>query len=278
MASNILFIRKAELIIGPKISESAVEPVDARVFKTRLNFSIEKDETGNANKCKISIYNISEDSKTFLEKDDLVVFLNAGFGDGVSNIFFGDLQRFSEKRNGPDIITTIECGESEKILREAHIQISLGPGATNRQVVDAAIKKLNLSKGFQVEIPIVKYQNGFSFSGPVKKLMNEQMGAVKLNWSIQSGEMQILGEKETDEQIAIEITPNTGLIGMPTKTKDGVEFTSLLNPGLRPGRAVRLESKRFLDGSGANVKLTKTVFKGDTHEGQWLVKCEGIIK
>ena len=220
MSENILFIRKAELIIGPKVSgtNAAIEPVDARSFNTRLNFEIIKDESGNANKSKISIYNISEESKTFLEQDNLVIFLNAGFGVGISNIFFGDLQRFTEKRNGPDIITTIECGESENILRDAHIQIGLGPGATNRQIIDMAIDKLSLSKGFQVEIPLIKYQNGFSFSGTVKKLMNEQMKLVNLNWSIQAGEMQILGENETDEQVAIELSASSGLIGMPTKT------------------------------------------------------------
>ena len=149
--------------------------------------------------------------------------------------------------------------------------------ATNRQVINAAAAALNISNGFQAEIPLITYQNGFSFSGPVKKLMNEQMKLVNLNWSIQNGAFQITEKTKTDEQLAIELGQRSGLIGTPTKTKDGVEFISLLNPELTPGRAVKLNSSRFLDGSGANIKVGKSFFAGDTHEGPWQVKCEGDI-
>lgn len=280
MTSNVLFIRKAELIIGPKVpfTNGPVEPVDAISIKTRLKFNVVQDESGNANKAKISIYNLSEDTKTFLEKKDLVVFLNAGYESNLSSLFFGDLQRFDEKRSGPDITTTIECGDGEKSLTEANIQLGFGPGATNKQVIDAAIKKLNMPKGFMADIPVIKYHSAFSYAGSVKNLMNNQMALVDLDWSIQNGEFQVLGKAQTGGQIAVELSPETGLIGTPTKTKDGVEFISLLNPEIRPGRAVVLNSKRFLDGSGATVKVIKTTFDGDTHDGQWQVKCEALIQ
>lgn len=277
---NLLYLRKGELIVGQKVADTnaAIEPQNALQIKTRLNFTVEKDESGNANKAKINIYNLSEDTKTFLERDNLVVFLNAGYAGGISNLFFGDLQRFDEKRNGPDIITTLECGDAENILREANIQIGLGKNATNIQVINQAIAKLKLSKGFQATIPEIKFANGYSFSGQVKTLLNEMMEMVNLKWSIQNGELQILGETQSDFQTAVLLNQNSGLIGTPTKSKDGVEFISLLNPEIRPGRAVVLESKRFLNGSGATVKVNKTVFTGDTHEGAWQVKCEGVIQ
>lgn len=164
MSSDILFNRKVELIIGPKSpnTNAPVESINARQFNTRVKFKIVNDETGDSNKSTISIFNISEESKTFLEQDDLVVFLNAGYPDSIGNIFFGDLIRFTEKRNGPDIITTLEVGDTETVIKETNIQLGLGAGATNRQVIDAAIKKLNVSKGFQTTIPLIKYQNGFS--------------------------------------------------------------------------------------------------------------------
>ena len=86
----------------------------------------------------------------------------------------------------------------------------------------------------------------------------------------------------------------TGLLGFPTKTENGVEFVSLLNNKIRPGRAVKLESKQFqglrgqdqntnqvasqaLEGSGAIVKVKKATFEGDTHEGSWKVTVEATI-
>ena len=281
--NNILYLREAEVIVGKKVTvtNGPVEPADARLFKTRISFEVEQDASGNANKAKIRVYNLSEDSRTFLEQKDMVIFLNVGYESiGLSNLFFGDIDEkngIHVERNGPDIITTIEAGDAEKILREANIQIGLAQGATNIQIIDAAAKKLNVASSFKTNIKSITFQNGFSFSGQVKDLLNDMGRQAGFEWSIQNGELLILGPTETDKQEAVFISAETGLIGYPTKTQDKVIFNSLLNPKIRPGRAVRLESKIFLKDSGANVKVEKCSFSGDSHEGTWQVKVEGKI-
>lgn len=280
MSNGYLFLRKVELIAGQKVpfSNGPVEPVDGRLFRTRVKFELELDETSDANKAKIQVYNLSEDSKNFLEQENMVIFLNAGYGEEVSNLFFGDIQRVNEKREGADVITILECGDSEKIINSANITLGLEPGATNVQIIDEAVKKLNLGKGFQVNIPTITYQNGFSYSGSIKKLLDEMFKFVNLKWSVQGGEFQILETGKTDEQEAVVLSPNNGLIGSVTKTKDGIEFTNLLNAKLKPGRAVVIRSKRFGDSSEAKGKVTKAKFSGDSHEGKFEVKCEGELK
>lgn len=281
--NNILYLREAEVVVGKKVTATngPVEPVEARVFKTRISFEVEQDGSGNANKAKIRIYNLSESSRIFLEQKDMVVFLNVGYeSSGLTNLFFGDIDDkngIHVERSGPDIITTIEAGDAEKILREANIQIGLAQGATNLQIINAAAAKLKVSASYKTNIKSITYQNGFSFSGQVKKLLNEMGKQAGFEWSIQNGELLILSSKETDKQEAVFISAKTGLIGYPTKTQDKVIFNALLNPKIRPGRAVRLESKIFLEDIGANVKVEKTSFSGDTHEGPWQVKVEGAI-
>ena len=110
MSSDLLYLREAALIVGPKVTATngPVEPVNARVFRTRINFEVEQDGSGNANKAKIRVYNLSEESRTFLEQKDLVCFLNVGYEtSGLSNLFFGDIDDkngIHVERNGPDII------------------------------------------------------------------------------------------------------------------------------------------------------------------------------
>jgi hypothetical protein len=284
MASeDYLFLRKAELIVGPKVSATngPVEPVFARVFKTRINFEVGQDSSGNANKAKIKVYNLSEESRTFLEQKDLVCFLMVGYeSTGLSTLFFGDIDEkngIHVERSGPDIIVTIEAGDAEKTIRESNIQLGLAQGATNLQIIEQAASKLLVSTAFKTTIKSITYQNGFSYSGSVKKLLNQMGEQAGFEWSVQNGELLILGPAETDKQEAIFLSKETGLIGFPTKTQDKVEFISLLNPKIRPGRAVRLESQIFLKDSGANVKVEKTTFSGDTQEGSWQVKVEGKI-
>lgn len=280
MYSDVLFIRKAELIVGKKVdgTNAPLEPVDARKFLTRLVFVVEQDESSNSNKAKIQVYNLSEDSRTFLEQDNLVVFLNAGYESGVSNLFFGDLQRFEETRVGPDIITTLECADAQNILRAANIQIGLGPGATNRQVLSMAAKKLNVAIAQIEQIPLISYTQGFSFSGQVKEVLNQITKTVGFTWSIQNGELIILSKEGTDKQEAVVFSPETGPISYPSKDKETVKFENLLNPKVRPGRAGILQSKRFKDPAGAKLKVNKATFEGDTSgQGPWKVKVEGTL-
>ena len=290
-----LYLREAELIVGPKVTftNAPVEPVDARNFKKRIAFNVVKTSESAPNKAKITIYNISQESRNFLEDDDLVVFLKAGYKDGVGTIFFGDVVRMESQRNGPDILTMLECGDSEKILLTAHIDIGLGAGATNIQALNLAAAKLNLTLGPIQGVKTINYLNGFTFSGLAKDLLDQIAKQTGTEFNVQDGEIRILPPDATDTQTAVLITPETGLVGFPTKTKDGVTFKSLLNPNLKPGRAVKLESKQFqgefgaksdkkasqsLSDSGAIIKVRKVVFDGDTEEGSWFSTVEGVPK
>ena len=38
------------------------------------------------------------------------------------------------------------------------------------------------------------------------------------------------------------VSANTGLIGVPEQTQDGVSFTTLLNPSIKIGQAIRLQA------------------------------------
>jgi len=294
LPENSLFIRSHELVIGPKVTglASNIEPPNARRFFNRVNFSIEKTSTPDPNKSKISIYNISQESRNFLEQSDLLLFLKAGFQDEISNIFIGDILRREASRSGPDVIYTLECGDSEGIISRAHVDIGLGPGATNVQLFNLAAEKLGLTLGIKKGIVTRVFKNGFSFSGLASDLLTQQTVNIGLEWSVQDGELRIMPKDEDDGEEAVVISPETGLIGFPTKTPDGVKFTSLLNPKLRPGRAVKIESKQFFGQTGPNanliastsliesgsiVKVRKATFTGDTREGQWVTEVEAVL-
>lgn len=290
LLANRLFLRQAEVIVGTKVqgTNAAVEPQDAKLIKTRIKFSVDKQSETTPNKAKIGIYNLSQDTRNLFEKENVIVFLKAGYEGSLSTIFFGDLNKGQHDSSGADIITNIECGDGELAIKNAIVNIGLKAGATNRQAISAAIEQLNLTRGFSEDIPLKTYLNGFTFSGRAEKLLTDLLKQVNLTWNIQDGELIIIGPSSVTTQDAVLITPSTGLIGSPTKTPQGVEFSCLLNPAIRPGRAIKLESKQFqgafgsqantasssLIGSGAIVKCRRVVHEGDTHEGTWLSKVE----
>jgi hypothetical protein len=293
--ANRLFLREAELIVGTKglSTRANTIPGDARIIRTRIKFSIEKNSESNANKGTITVYNLSQETRNFLEKKDAIAMLKAGFRDFASTIFLGDILKGMNKRQGPDVVTDLECGDGEFALKTALLNVSFGPGVKNTQIIDAAVAAItqyNVVKGFRETIPVKTYQQGFSFSGQARDALKQQLLPVGLEFHIQDGELSIIKPDGTNKELAVLVSQDTGLVGFPTKTALGVEFTCLLNPQLRPGRAVKLESKQFqgafgrqanigaasLIESGDVVRVRRVVHEGDTGEGTWLSRVECV--
>lgn len=288
--SNLLFLRQGEVIVGTKLTESqASVPIDGRSFQTRIQFEIEKTSESNANKAKVKLFNLSQDSRSFLEQKNLVIFVRAGYQGFTETLFVGDIVKPINSRQGPDLITELECGDGELTLTKSNINIGLGPNSTNIQALTLAITKLGLTVGTQKGLKTINYLNGFTYSGLAKTLIDQLVSQMGLEWHVQDTEIFILPKNEDAGNEAVVLSPNTGLIGYPTKTDDGMECVSLLNPKIKPGRAIKLESKQFSEGnrtskiasqtlknSGDIFKVKRCVYSGDTHEGPWQIKIEGV--
>lgn len=249
--------------------------VNGRAFTVRTAFSISKGKTGKANKSTVTLHNLSEDSRNFIEKSGTTVILEAGYQDRLSIIFVGDIKKVVTSRKGPEVLTTIESGDGETQITNAHIELSLGPGATDEQIINAAVAALGLPTGVIKGLPDTANQTGFAFSGRAGELLDQMTEKSGLEWSVQTGALQIMPEDENTGETAVLLSSNTGLLGLPNKKDDGLEINSLLNPELRPGRLVRVESKLLI---GPNLyKATTVEHEGDTREGRWTSKVEGKV-
>lgn len=260
--------------MGKLYLRSAAATVGGRRFNTRIAFNVEKtSEGGSANKAKVDIYNLSQDSKGFIEQPDIQVRLEAGYANELTTLFLGDVKRVTHVRNGPDIISTVESGDGESNLVNAHVEISLAPGAKLSQIVDKAIAALGLARGSIKDIPILTYTNGFTFSGPARDLLDIVKQRGNLKWSVQGGALDIFPEGSDTGEAAVLLNENTGLLNLPNKTEDGFELTSLLNPLLSPGRLVIVESETLT--GRKTYKIDKATHVGDSLEGDWITKVEG---
>lgn len=260
--------------MGKLYLRSAAVTVGSRRFTTRIAFNVEKTSTGGeANKAKVDIYNLSQDSKGYVEQPNLQLRLEAGYQDELTTLFIGDVKRVKHARNGPDVITTIESGDGEEQIVNARVEISLAPGAKLSQIVDRAVSALGLARGVVKGVPNITYTNGFSFSGPVRDLLEMVARRGSLKWSVQGNALDIFPDGSDTGEAAVLLNENTGLLGLPNKTEEGFELTSLLNPLLAPGRLVVVESTTLT--GRKTYKIEKATHVGDTLEGDWTTKVEG---
>jgi hypothetical protein len=274
-----LYLRKVYIEIVPRVG--SVKRIDG----LRIQFEIEKNSESTPNPAVIKIYNVSAITRGMFEDKGTKIRLFAGYlglspeaiaGTGigssstVSLLYVGDIDKVSNKLSAPDIITEIELKDGGNVYRNARLEKGYPRNVSVDQVVTEISKKLGLPISNKEGIPQKNYSKGLTLSGLVKDHLDMLGKTHGFDWSIQDETLQFTPKDKATRADAILLNPKTGLIGSPSRTDKGVEFQSLLQPSLLPGRRVVVESK-FLKGT---FVLGKVVHSGDSHQGDFKSSCE----
>jgi hypothetical protein len=204
-----------------------------------------------------------------VEQPRAMVILEVGYGQRIEQLFYGDITRAYVSRQGPDWVTTVECGDGSQALRSTHIDKSYAPGTDLKQVITDVAKSFvdqgKVVMGSLLGVKSEKAQSGIALSGGSKTILDDLAAKQDLEWSVQNNTLQVLPKAKDSGLRAVLLTPSTGLIGSPVKREidngPGVEFKALIQPQLIPGRLVKIQS-REIDGL---FKLNAVAFQGDTH-------------
>lgn len=250
----------------------------------RTVFKVKKNLKQDPNTCEIKVYNLGQDNRDVLSNatgGKLVAKLEAGYETtGTSLLFLGEVRNAFTEWNGPDCITTVTTGDSEKEMQEARIHKTLGTGAPIEDALYSIAKALGVGLGNidqAVALLATKgaargmFGPGTALSGNAKRVMTEFCQSAGLEWSVQDGAIQITDRNKPLLKTAVLLSSETGLIGSPSvdfkaksKTVAGgvyVKCKCLLIPDLAPGRAVILKSRAV---SGA-YRIESLEYQGDSH-------------
>ena len=86
----------------------------------RCKFEIEKTSESLPNASKIDIFNLNQDSRTFVEGDETSIEISAGYPNALEIIGTGQVvspNKTVSRQKHPDWITTIEFTDGGKALR-----------------------------------------------------------------------------------------------------------------------------------------------------------------
>lgn len=282
---SLLFNRTASLKVQSRqglFESSAGRPVLVeRDFKgLRTQFQIEKTSESNPNQARISVYNLSADSRAFVQEAGQTIILEVGYAPQgqppVTGIIFqGDVPPggVRSERKGSDWVTTFEVGDGQKKLQEVKFDRTYDAGASLSKVLGDVAGSLGLAVNSIKGVKDRTIRNGVTLSGGVKDILDQITSEAGTEWSIQDNEVQILGKFQTTDEDALLISPQSGLIQSPIRRAEDIELTSLLIPQIRPGRLLEIQSR---DVNGF-YRVRKVTFNGDTFEGEWNAKVECVV-
>lgn len=270
------YIRAVELTIGNALTATVITGL-------RIQFTITKDLQGFPNLAEISIFNLSEDTRSKIQTEFENLVLKAGYEENLKTIFVGDLRNVTKTRMGPDIITTIFAADGNKDFSEGFYNKSFTDGSKITDIVNDVIGEFKeVSKGVvQGVSETAQKVFGGTFSGDSSEVLDQLGDENNFDWSIQNGKVDVIAHDSfVDEQTLI--NSQTGMINSPIITEIGIDVKTLLNPSVLPGRLIKVESVtpnfnlgnlNFRDinktlGEGV-YKVIKIIHNGDTHSNNW---------
>lgn len=234
----------------------------------QISFSIEKTITDEPNTCKIEIYNLTTSNRNLLaNKVFNKVSLSAGYNE-PRLIFTGEINSTHTTRQDLDFISVIECGDGQTDYTKSKIYATLKAGVKDSDIVNLCLKNMTSRQG-AVDLPKDKALPRCKvLAGDVKEYLKHVALNNDADYHVLDGRLNVLPKNKVLDYISgFILSQETGLIGAPEKTDDGLKIKCLLNPNLNIGSLVRVKS--IMSEYDGDYKIQKLTHNGDFLGDTW---------
>lgn len=275
-----LYKRKAVLELIRPINVESLKPLNEESFNTiiiedlRLRFSVTKSLEKTPNTSTIEVTNLAEQTRSFVQIKPLHVRLNVGYENtALTRLAVGDIIFATSRLMPPEWNTEIQIGDGARVYKFGRINTTLHRPSID-QVLQTIANAMEISvpSNINSELLTPRFDRSVSLFGAAQIELTRLLDKINLFWSIQDGQLQILGPEEVQSGQVIEISQDTGMIGSPeigAPIEAGkppiLNVTTLLEPRITPGRLIVVDSK-VTQGTFRVERVTHT---GDTRGPQW---------
>lgn len=249
-----------------------------------ISFKVKKKLKPVPNNAEIRIFNLNKESRRKIEEAERpTIRLEAGYLEGMCQLYLGQIRSGFSVVEGPDIITHLWTGDSEKEVARARIASPIGPGAPVDQVLFTIAKKLGIGLGnidFAAKTLRDKgilslHPHGGAIVGNVARELTDFCRSAGLEWCIDDGKLVFtaLNGALGSPNDAVVLRSGTGLIGSPSlnnNNKGEVDAVCLIQPNLRPGHLVVFDTFSVTGG----YRIEEVTYEGESYGTPWFAKLK----
>lgn len=263
----------------------------------RVVFKTVKGDFETPNSAEIRLYNLSQDTANRIRNEFTRVVLQAGYESNKGVIFDGNIRQVIRGReSGTDTFLDIIASDGDRAYNFATINKTLSAGSTSGDRISACQDAFSEKGAGQGHIPDLEEKalpRGKVMYGMARKYMRDEADSNDCSWSFQEGKMQLVKNDSYLPGEAVVLTHETGLIGTPEQTNEGIKVRALINPKLRMGGRIKLDNKSIQEAktdlkqssvrpprtdADGFYRILKAEYTGDTRGNDWYVDmiCIGI--
>jgi hypothetical protein len=261
--SVLQFGRSASLIFG------VYGTLGVAFDDLRITFDVTKTKRSSANQATVTVYNLAERNRKRLQAKGTALSLLVGYGGAMQLLCSGEVNHGTVAYQSPNWVSAAEILDGQGALRESALSRTW-PTGTPKSLVYATLAGAltGIALGPVEALPFVGITSApLSVSGSVRTSLDMIASAWGFTWSIQDGiiEARQIGGIGNGLATAPLLSPQTGLIGSPEWTDDGLDVRCLLTPSVRPGGRVVVQSKT----ANGVFQVESVRHSGDTHGSDW---------
>lgn len=263
------------------------------VSQLRGRFRVRYATVQSPNSAEIIVTNLKEETAQLIRKEGQKVTLTAGYEDGFAIIFQGEIiQKKVGRENPVDTYLAIVAQDGDRAYNFATMSKTLAAGSTFKDQVDAvleAMKPYGVTKGFVSDLGSQKMPGPRVLFGMARDVMREIATSTGAAWTIENGKLDVVKATDTKPGDVIVLNSQTGMIGRPVQTFDGVIARMLLNTKVKPNTRMKIDeasidaatlSTDYTGALGNEVlksqiatdglyKVVVVEHHGDTHGNPW---------
>ena len=264
-----LFGRQYKLTVGNE-SESI------EIKHLRISFESIKTISSEPNPAKVDIYNLAQQTIDRITSGEFkYCTFEAGYEE-LGLIFMGDIRKAIVKKDGVDLILSLEVYDGFNAINLSSVSTTLKAGSTDKDIVDGLIEDMKLD----INSALVDVENERKLTrakvinGNAKKYLHQIGANQNADWSVLDGQFFLLGKNKVTNGDGYLINERTGMIGTPQKSDNGIELVTLLQPEILVGSLIRVES--VVNQYNGDFKVTDIKLSGDTHSEKWYSQITAI--
>jgi hypothetical protein len=254
-----LYLRKSQLVLidgGEGLSAGFEDGLD--LSEMHFTFNIQAASEESPSTAAIRVYNLSKETvDKILGKAGGVeysrVVLNAGYQQANYGVIFdGTIKQFRRgKENATDTFLDILAADGDVEYNFGTVKATLESGATTNQVIDTVSSQMGLEKGYIPPPSGGILPRGKVLWGMGRAIMRQVSNTQQWAWSIQNGQVQMVPLDSYLPGEAVVVTRDTGMVGFPEQTDEGIKVRTLLNPKLVVSGLLKI------DNASINVTLAQ---------------------
>lgn len=240
----------------------------------RLSFKA-SERVNNArtglNQLELQIYNLSPNNRLKFVQDETTrkykkVVLEIGYENDLKIVYQGNITKGEIVKNGTDIICKISCTDGGADFLNQFISKTV---TTKQKAIDAILEAMpNVQKGkIEIDKDFIKPVSLYGQVGEeLRQIANEDEDIF-----IRNEKLYLIKKNSITTSYIPLVNADTGLISVSRQNKI-IEFVTLMNPSIKTGALVELDStvNPYLNGV---YRVEAITYTGDTEGNDWTMTC-----